>query len=409
MMKLSKFIFSSIAFLKFLSMKFENNYMEVLREMLCDQKEVKYAMKAVDKLLLDLCEGSSTLSYLLDYTPSSDLFESFISIILSSSTNNVEFLFSVKETIIIYFTRTEDLAADTLQLINQIGCDALDSLSLLYLPKTELMDKHLLDEKGIGFVSALLNCDNIILRQTAKRNLFFIFTQRQNSSVLNDIIGKLYTLLTNESSQNQSRSRELFALVSDLLGHALKNNIEIQALEIYLLNELSTLINPQEKLIGSDGQIDNDLLEGHLRVCKSLVDFIDCNLRLTIGQSNSNYRLLKLLIKKYLFTPTELMLSGEPLTPGAQIDPICNTSNTIKAGYDLLVALATGCYLNFNMIAEALVKYLNKVDLKGYNYSHQINIRRPGVFVGLKNAGGTCYMNSVLQQVRKQFFSNVNH
>lgn len=382
-------------------MNFNQNYSDTLRTMASEEKDVEYAKKACDKLLLlkNLSEEPDSLSFLLAYTPPLELFESIISIILSSSTNDADFLLSVRETIIMFFTQTDTIAANMAHLIVQIGCDGLGSLSLLYFPKLELMDKHLIDEKGIAFVSTLLSCKNITLRRATKRNLFFIFSLRQDASVFNVFIGKLFSLIAGNSSQGYSRSREFFELVSELLGHALKNNIEIQDLKVYLLNELTVLINPHEHLLNSDGQIDNTLLEGQLRVCKSLVDFIDCSLRLTIGQTNSNYQLINLLVNKYLFTPTELMISGQPLTPGAQIDPICNTSDTLKAGYDLLAALATGCLSNFSMIAGVLGKYLSKFDLKGYNHSHQINIRRPGVFVGLKNAGGTCYMNSVLQQV----------
>ena len=75
---------------------------------------------------------------------------------------------------------------------------------------------------------------------------------------------------------------------------------------------------------------------------------------------------------------------------------------TLMAAFDLLVALATGCLPNLKLIAEMLTEmfYSDKDDaILDWEYLPPVGPRPHNGFVGLKNAGATCYMNSVLQQL----------
>ena len=72
------------------------------------------------------------------------------------------------------------------------------------------------------------------------------------------------------------------------------------------------------------------------------------------------------------------------------------------AAFDLLVALATGCVPNLKLIADMLTEmfYNDKDDaILDWEYLPPVGPRPVQGFVGLKNAGATCYMNSVLQQL----------
>lgn len=88
--------------------------------------------------------------------------------------------------------------------------------------------------------------------------------------------------------------------------------------------------------------------------------------------------------------------------PIGTVSPVCTTGHTIMAAFDLLVELCTGCVPNLRKVAEMLTEmfHSDKDDvLIEWEYLPPMGPRPSNGFVGLKNAGATCYMNSVLQQL----------
>jgi hypothetical protein len=88
-------------------------------------------------------------------------------------------------------------------------------------------------------------------------------------------------------------------------------------------------------------------------------------------------------------------------------EAVCQSPATTTAAFDLLVALCTNCPANLSLLARMLADMFYTTErgnsggapLTEWEYLPPVGPRPAGGFVGLKNAGATCYMNSVLQQL----------
>ena len=106
--------------------------------------------------------------------------------------------------------------------------------------------------------------------------------------------------------------------------------------------------------------------------------------------------------------------------------PICSSTDSVISAFKLLNALCAGCLQNVCTLRDLLVDLFysgmrcmdlgkweqactidhtsllspgHEPPIVEWEYLPHIGPRPPKGFVGLKNAGATCYMNSVLQQL----------
>ncbi|VDM98498.1 unnamed protein product [Thelazia callipaeda] len=79
--------------------------------------------------------------------------------------------------------------------------------------------------------------------------------------------------------------------------------------------------------------------------------------------------------------------------------PVCGTNESEKAAYNLLLALCDTSPLNYKCLAESLLElfYSDPITTENieWEYMPGYSVRSPNSYVGLKNGGATCYMNSI--------------
>ena len=140
---------------------------------------------------------------------------------------------------------------------------------------------------------------------------------------------------------------------------------------------------------------DCNLIAGHLKVVEALIsaDGIDVS---DVGFDN----VIVELLDTHLFPASKVILEGS--LHGRDINPRCDTSQSRVAAYNLLTKLSKGNGGNLTSIVENLIKMHHSFDeslATEFEFEPLVDRRAACNYVGLKNAGATCYMNSCLQQV----------
>uniref|UniRef100_A0A4W3IWS8 ubiquitinyl hydrolase 1 n=1 Tax=Callorhinchus milii TaxID=7868 RepID=A0A4W3IWS8_CALMI len=313
------------------------------------------------------------------------------------------------------FSSSEDISKiyEKVSLLNcpdsedeHVCCEALEVMTLCFALVPTALDTLSKEKAWQTFIiDLLLHCHSKAVRQMAQEQFFLMATRCcMGHRPLLFFITLLFTVLASTARERAKHSADYFTLLRHLLNYAYNSNINLPNAEVLLNNEIDWLkrIRDEVKRTSETG-VEETILEGHLGVTKELLAFQTPEKKYHIGSEKGGANLIKELIDDFIFPASNVYLqykkSGE--LPSEQAIPVCSTPATINAGFELLVALTVGCVQNLKQIVDTLTDmyYAGCEALTEWEYLPPVGPRPSKGFVGLKNAGATCYMNSVIQQL----------
>ncbi|KAJ6667612.1 hypothetical protein lerEdw1_016733 [Lerista edwardsae] len=344
------------------------------------------------------------------YIPDICVIRAVQKIVWASGCGSVQLVFSSNEDISKIYEKTnagnEPDAED-----EQVCCEALEAMTLCFALIPTALDALSKEKAWQTFIiDLLLHCHSKTVRQMAQEQFFLMATRCcMGQRPLLFFITLLFTVLGSTARERAKHSGDYFTLLRHLLNYAYNSNINVPNAEVLLNNEIDWLkrIRDEVKRTGETG-VEETTLEGHLGVTKELLAFQTPEKKYHIGCEKGGANLIKELIDDFIFPASNVYLqymrNGE--LPAEQAIPVCSSPATINAGFELLVALAVGCVRNLKQIVDTLTEmyYIGTAittceALTEWEYLPPVGPRPPKGFVGLKNAGATCYMNSVIQQL----------
>ena len=401
-------------------------------EMNCDFAAKRLLTYEIDKKAI----GSDLPPPVLDiqkYIPTMECLRTVLYFVWSTATGNEEILRQTGQKMDSHISK---------HLSNSIVTNAcIDSLETFY-DMTVFSSEHLQsfaqEELWEHFVLELiLLSPQIAVREAALQQFSQIVIQcNGNSTFVLLWVQFMFNHLKNTVPQHYQKSEQFFKLCFKLLQNSVLRNSSL-ATE-FLGYEIELLSNVRSSL-EINGLIEEIQLEGHLIVMKQLVMLLDASSKQDVAQTriHSNRNFIEMLLFDFVFSFSRTValerrqqdryetgfyesplqnsqrfgFGGERLDKLSEgetdVNPVCTSSATLTAAFELLVAFSLGCVPNLKFICDALDELLhqdNENNQQGWEFLPPIGPRSARGFVGLKNAGATCYMNSVLQQVRTESF-----
>ncbi|CAH1960059.1 unnamed protein product [Acanthoscelides obtectus] len=275
--------------------------------------------------------------------------------------------------------------------------EALELLSTAVILNSSSLEHLYQDNWWPYFVTDLVLINPCpAIRVAAAEQLIVICTCGAASRLaLQLIVPLLFSLLDTLVIEHANNSHEFFQLLCRLVNVAYLTGCPLSAVDQLLANEVAWLRKARDK--------HEVLIEGHLSLAKELLCFMTPEQKCELGSCESG-SLIKELLEDFLFPASKLMLQ---LNKTGQLGedpavPICDTPQTQAAAFDLLIALCLNCVQNYKQLVNMLndMFYSDpETAITEWDYLPAVGPRPFGGFVGLKNAGATCYMNSVLQQL----------
>ncbi|XP_078265313.1 ubiquitin carboxyl-terminal hydrolase 9X isoform X4 [Rhinoraja longicauda] len=339
------------------------------------------------------------------YIPDICVIRAVQKIVWASGCGSIQLVFSSSEEISKIYEKT-NAGSEPDSEDEHVCCEALEVMTLCFALVPTALDTLSKEKAWQTFIiDLLLHCHSKAVRQMAQEQFFLMATRCcMGHRPLLFFITLLFTVLASTARERAKHSADYFTLLRHLLNYAYNSNINLPNAEVLLNNEIDWLkrIRDEVKRTSETG-VEETILEGHLGVTKELLAFQTPEKKFHIGSEKGGANLIKELIDDFIFPASNVYLqykkSGE--LPSEQAIPVCSAPAAINAGFELLVALAVGCVQNLKQIVDTITDmyYAGCEALTEWEYLPPVGPRPSKGFVGLKNAGATCYMNSVIQQL----------
>ncbi|CAH1774066.1 unnamed protein product [Owenia fusiformis] len=207
------------------------------------------------------------------------------------------------------------------------------------------------------------------------------------------------------SQKMLSQCSQYFDLRCKLLDHLTadqQKRLQINAKSM-LDDELDWLDNFVPSEHAQLRETDNMLLAGHIQLIKTL---FTCE---GVDKKSNGPNLINNILGSFLFPAAKAILTDVEQANAQNVNghfiPKCSDEQSKKAAYQLLIELADQCSSNLDVICHLLLDMHHQFEPEtahNWEYEPPVDGRPDRGFVGLKNAGATCYMNSVLQQLYMQ-------
>ncbi|XP_011798106.1 PREDICTED: probable ubiquitin carboxyl-terminal hydrolase FAF-X [Colobus angolensis palliatus] len=285
------------------------------------------------------------------YMPDICVIRAIQKIIWASGCGSLQLVFSPNEEITKIYEKTNAGNEPDLE-DEQVCCEALEVMTLCFALIPTALDALSKEKAWQTFIiDLLLHCHSKTVRQVAQEQFFLMCTRCcMGHRPLLFFITLLFTVLGSTARERAKHSGDYFTLLRHLLNYAYNSNINVPNAEVLLNNEIDWLkrIRDDVKRTGETG-IEETILEGHLGVTKELLAFQTSEKKFHIGCEKGGANLIKDKMAVLMLQESFLLSACEALTEWEYLPPV--------------------------------------------------GPRPPKGFVGLKNAGATCYMNSVIQQL----------
>ncbi|XP_026291782.1 probable ubiquitin carboxyl-terminal hydrolase FAF-X isoform X3 [Frankliniella occidentalis] len=289
-----------------------------------------------------------------------------------------------------------------------VSKEALEVLSMSLVLNVKTLYRLSKDQMWHNFIIDLvLLCRDRSIRLCAVDQILTILTWcNANPQPLQDFISLLFSVLNTTVVDNANRSHEYFQLLCRLINCAYVSKCPLPEAEALLNDEIIWLkkVRDNVKTLG-ETHVDEAVLEGHLGIAKELLSFMSPEKKYELGSDESKGLLLiKEVVEDFVFPSSRLMLHLQKTGQLSQDQaiPVCTSPGTLTMAFDFLVALCVGSVSNMRLLVEMLSEmfYSDRDEpLVEWDYLPPVGPRPSKGFVGLKNAGATCYMNSILQQL----------